>query len=290
MASTAQVLFFSSLTKVSDFACDTPKSGRGRERSDPLSSITIVRRGLHAFHARGRTELAEPGVAVLYRGGEPYCLSHPYDRSLPDRSTCIEFDDALLEEAFGHKNLGCDLARLINPRTQLLNLQVVCALRTNASDRLAAEEMALTVMHAVASDFDLARDDPRASAKIRQRIERARAFIAMQPDANRGLEGVASAAACSPFHLARLFKRHTGMTLRGYRLRLRLATVLDLLADGAADLTALALHVGFSDHSHMTASFRRIFGSAPSRLRDTLRAAGLKQQSKFLQARLRTQI
>jgi AraC family transcriptional regulator len=287
MASTAQVLFSSSLVKVSDCTCDTPKSGRGRERSDPLSSITIARRGVHAYHALGQTALAETGIALLYRGGEPYCLSHPYDREHPDRSTCVEFDAALLDEMFGDNDPARGPGTLISPRTQLFNFQVIRALRSDASDRLAAEEMALTLLRAVASDFDLGRNDPRAPARIRQRIERARAFIATQPDANHGLEEVAAAAACSPFHLARLFKRHTGMTLRGYRLRLRLATVLDLLADGATDLTALALHVGFSDHSHMTTSFRRIFGSTPSRLRDTLRAADLKEHSKFLQARLR---
>jgi AraC-like DNA-binding protein len=63
-----------------------------------------------------------------------------------------------------------------------------------------------------------------------------------------------------------------------------MAMALDCLADGATDLTGLAIRAGFSDHSHMTASFRKIFGNTPSALREELRGQGLTKHSKFLQA------
>jgi AraC family transcriptional regulator len=284
MAATSRVLFSSTLVKVSDVTCDTPKPGCGSERCDPISSITIMRRGVHAYHARGQVALAEAGLALLYRGDEPYALSHPYERDVPDRSTCVEFGAALLEEAFGARGLARDLGTHLGPGTQVIHLQAMAALRADESDRLASEETTLGLVQAIVSDFDLSRDDPRVPVTARRRIQRARAFIATQPEADRGLEAVAAAAACSPFHLARLFKRQTGMTIRGYRRRLRLATALDCLADGATDLTGLAMRAGFSDHSHMTASFRKVFGSTPSALREKLRGHGLKKQSKFLQA------
>jgi AraC family transcriptional regulator len=284
MTATARVLFASTLVKVSDVACATPKSGGGCERCDPISSITIMRRGVHAYHARGRVALAEAGLALLYRGGEPYCLSHPYDRDLPDRSTCIEFDGALLEETFGTARHARDLGTHLSPGTQVLNLQAMAALGADESDRLTSEETTLGLVQAIASDFDLSREDRHVPMTARRRVQRARAFIAAQPEADHSLAAVAAAAACSPFHLARLFKRHTGMTIRGYRRRLRLVMALDHLADGATDLTGLAMRAGFSDHSHMTTSFRRVFGSTPSALRESLRSRGLKKQSKFLQA------
>jgi AraC family transcriptional regulator len=243
-----------------------------------------MRRGVHAYHARGRVALAEAGLALLYRGGEPYCLSHPYDRDLPDRSTCIEFDGALLEETFGTARHARDLGTHLSPGTQVLNLQAMAALGADESDRLTSEETTLGLVQAIASDFDLSREDRHVPMTARRRVQRARAFIAAQPEADHSLAAVAAAAACSPFHLARLFKRHTGMTIRGYRRRLRLVMALDHLADGATDLTGLAMRAGFSDHSHMTTSFRRVFGSTPSALRESLRSRGLKKQSKFLQA------
>jgi AraC family transcriptional regulator len=53
------------------------------------------------------------------------------------------------------------------------------------------------------------------------------------------------------------------MPLYRYQLRLRLARSLDLL-NQYDDLTALALEVGFSSHSHFTAAFRRTYGRTPS--------------------------
>ena len=207
MPATARVLFSSSLVRVSDHACDTPRSGCGCERCDPVPSVTVMRRGVHAHHARGQVALAEAGLALLYRGDEPYRLSHPYDRDLPDRSTCVEFGAALLEEAFGRERLARDLGTPLSPRTLVLNFAVMSALRPGASGRLASEEMSLELVRAIAGDFGLSREDPRVPVAVRRRVERARAFIAAKPEADHRLEEVAAAAACSPFHLARLFKR-----------------------------------------------------------------------------------
>jgi AraC-like DNA-binding protein len=76
--------------------------------------------------------------------------------------------------------------------------------------------------------------------------------------------------AASPFHLARRFKRANGVGLHRYRTRLRMALALARLGDGATDLTALALDLGFNSHSHFSAAFGAHFGVAPSRARDLL--------------------
>ena len=99
-----------------------------------------------------------------------------------------------------------------------------------------------------------------------------------------GLAELASEAGCSPWHLSRLFRRATGLTLRAFRLRLRLAAVLDGLAEGEANLTDLALRSGFVDHAHMSNSFRRAFGMTPSLVRERLGGAGLVAARKRIQA------
>lgn len=269
MALAARLLFRTPLLAVTDFSCDVPRSGRGRETSDPVSSLTIIRRGMHAYHARGKVAVAEPGLALVYRGGEPYSLSHPYDRHSPDRSTCIEFDTRLLEEAFGPRKLERDLGFHLSPQTLALHLQALSV----TQDALGATESALEVLRAAARDYGSLREDRGSPETARRRVARARALIAAAPQVNHGIESIAAEAACSPFHLARLFRRYTGMSLRGYRLRLRLALALERLAEGADDLTALALETGFSDHSHLTASFRKVLGAPPSQLRKFLKAA-----------------
>jgi AraC-like DNA-binding protein len=67
-------------------------------------------------------------------------------------------------------------------------------------------------------------------------------------------------------YLTQLFQQIEGIPLYRYQLRLRLARALDRL-DRTDDLTALALELGFSSHSHFTAAFRRTYGASPSALR-----------------------
>jgi AraC-like DNA-binding protein len=70
----------------------------------------------------------------------------------------------------------------------------------------------------------------------------------------------------SEFHLARLFRAHTGFTLHGYRNQLRLRLALERIP-AEDDLTALAHELGFSSHSHFTDAFRALFGAPPAEVR-----------------------
>jgi AraC-like DNA-binding protein len=81
------------------------------------------------------------------------------------------------------------------------------------------------------------------------------------------LDEIARALDASPFHLARVFQTQTGVPVHRYLSRLRLRTALDRIEAGARDLTALALQLNFSSHSHFTDAFRREFGLTPSNFR-----------------------
>jgi AraC-like DNA-binding protein len=51
-----------------------------------------------------------------------------------------------------------------------------------------------------------------------------------------------------------------------------LRRALDRIADGCTDLTGLALDLGFSSHSHFTATFRKHLGITPEAVRSVTRA------------------
>ncbi|HSS76205.1 MAG TPA: AraC family transcriptional regulator, partial [Thermoanaerobaculia bacterium] len=93
------------------------------------------------------------------------------------------------------------------------------------------------------------------------------------------LEDVARELYVSPFHLCRLFKEEAGIPMHRYVNRLRLRESLEQLTAGA-DLTALALSLGFAGHSHFTTAFRKEFGVSPSEVR--------RRASASLLAELRT--
>lgn len=84
------------------------------------------------------------------------------------------------------------------------------------------------------------------------------------------LAEVADAACCSPFHLARIFRRDTGLSLHGYRQRLRIAAALQRIEDGERSVAALAHDLGFSSQSHLGEAFRRDLGATPATVRAQL--------------------
>lgn len=90
----------------------------------------------------------------------------------------------------------------------------------------------------------------------------------------------------SPFHLARVFRAHTGFTIHGYRNQLRLRSSLERLFEADVDLALLGRRLGYSSHSHFTDSFRRAFGRPPSAVRREGRTADVAELRTILEAPL----
>ncbi len=131
------------------------------------------------------------------------------------------------------------------------------------------EEMLVAVIDALAPENN---DIGNGSARTRKAAAKAREIVAAAPHVNLSLSDIARLSGLSPFHLARAFRRENGTGLHAYRTRLRIARALNALRDGADDLTGLALDLGFSSHSHFTATFRRLVGTTPALARRAVRA------------------
>jgi AraC family transcriptional regulator len=116
------------------------------------------------------------------------------------------------------------------------------------------------------------------------RAEAAKSYLASRLAGRITLDDVARAVHASPFHLARVFRQRTGVPIHRYLTRLRLRTAIERLLDGANDLTALALELGFSSHSHFADAFRREFGRTPSDVRRGACGRTLRELSKNLEA------
>jgi AraC-like DNA-binding protein len=98
-------------------------------------------------------------------------------------------------------------------------------------------------------------------------VEEAKVAVTAGFSSRLTLDDVARLIHASPYHLARVFRSHTGYGLHGYVQQLRLRAALERLRDGDQDLAHMALELGFSSHSHLSATFRRTFGITPSRAR-----------------------
>jgi transcriptional regulator GlxA family with amidase domain len=99
------------------------------------------------------------------------------------------------------------------------------------------------------------------------------------------LESIAETVHVSPFHLSRVFRSTTGISLSSYHRRLRLRTALQRILDGENDLTRLAVELGFSHHSHFSSAFGSEFGIPPSANRDQLKATDLRNAATAFRSR-----
>jgi AraC-like DNA-binding protein len=82
------------------------------------------------------------------------------------------------------------------------------------------------------------------------------------------LADIAQAAGLSSFHAARLFTKATGLAPHAWRNQVRLQRSLAPLRAGAS-VTEVAAASGFTDQSHFTRHFRRMFGVPPGRWQGT---------------------
>ena len=123
----------------------------------------------------------------------------------------------------------------------------------------------------------------RTSRKHADLVESAKSFVASRLGEHLSLDVIARAVDVSPFHLSRVFQRSTGLPLHRYLVCLRLRTSLEMLSNGATDLTALALDLGFSSHGHFSETFRREFGCTPSETRMKLTRGSILGLSKNLE-------
>ena len=115
-------------------------------------------------------------------------------------------------------------------------------------------------------------DGPQAqpAASTRRLIRQTKKFLKAELANPIRLSHVGRAVGASPAYLTDVFRRVEGVSLHRYLTQLRLARALAGLPD-ADDLTALALGIGFSSHSHFSVTFRRVFGCTPSQFRQTAR-------------------
>jgi AraC-like DNA-binding protein len=91
--------------------------------------------------------------------------------------------------------------------------------------------------------------------------------MAAAPGHPHRLPDLARALGTSESHLAHVFREETGSPVHHHLLHLRLAVALERLAAGEMRLSALALDLGFSSHSHFTAAFRKWLGLTPAAAR-----------------------
>jgi AraC family transcriptional regulator len=306
---TFRSLYDSPLVSVRDYRCRAGCGAPGDEEQPDADQIVLLRYGAFRKHFGRRSVTADVNQAVFFSKKSSYRVSHPADCG--DRGTVFVASPRVLndivreldptiddqpERPFPFVTGPCASGVFWRHRELARRLRVVEGSQMEPPleppDPLWIEVTALQII-ADALEAAFVRQGLASPSCKRRRegtedehadqVEAAKTYLASRMPERVTLDDVARAVGASPFHLARLFRRRTGAPVHRYLMCLRLRASLEHLADGANDLTALALELGFSSHSHFTDSFRREFGCTPSDVRRGASRRRLREMSKNLE-------
>jgi AraC-like DNA-binding protein len=228
-------------------------------------------RGVYVRHVGEDQAVAEANQVLFFNAWQGYRVSHPVGGG--DASVSLIISEPQLHELArrdllnGGPGVTFRPQRLrIDARTQALVALLRHSLRQHIAEPLEAESLALTLVQRALGPRTA--HQAGASAGRQRLVDRAKLVLASDLARRWTLADIAAEVRVSPVYLTQVFQQVEGLPLYRYQLRLRLARALDLLAE-CDDLTALALELGFSSHSHFSAAFRQMYGESPSTFRQS---------------------
>jgi AraC-like DNA-binding protein len=278
----SRMLYESPLVKFAKFRA--APSHPGFRDSGPTRQHCFVfpRTSVRIRHAGGKPFVAGPNVVTLYNLGQIYERENVTEEG--DRCEWFTVDpDVLVEVLAAHDPSVLDDPehpfRLPfapgDPATYLLQRLVVRHVtEAERADPLFVEETVLRVLDHVAASAArfrgvAARPGPEAGSGAAEVVDAMREILARRFRENLSLADLGRRSGYSVFHLSRIFREKSGLTLHAWQSRLRLLTALERVAEPGTDLADLAADLGYASHSHFTAAFRRAFGVTPSAFRAT---------------------
>jgi AraC-like DNA-binding protein len=273
-------LFQGPLVCVGLTRCAGRAAHEGGEEGSGAHAVAFPRRGVFLRESPAGRALGHPGQAVFFNRDEPYRVRHPVAEG--DECLVVTIREDALVGALATQDPRVEgrprrpFRHPVAPvaeQTALLAERLLATVRRREATALQVEDEAL---HLVTAATDCRGEGARVRTATERRhadlAEAARSLLVQEPGRAWSLERLAGALDTSPFHLSRVFRRHTGSSPHRYLTRVRLCSALARLAEGEPHLATLAQALGFCEHSHLTRAFRRGFGHAPASVREALRA------------------
>ena len=264
-------LLDSATVSVRDVHCRGECRHRSAEECTVTTHLVFPYRGVYVRHVGSEQSVADANHVLFFNAGQAYQVSHPLQGG--DACLSLALAPATLQELAPAALLRPGEAALreqslrIDARAQVLVALLRHGLQRGVLEPLEAEGLLLTLV--CRSLGPRTTRAPRAARLQRSLVDRAKLLLASDLSRRWTLAEIATAVGGSPVYLTQVFQQVEGLPLYRYQLRLRLARALDRLVQDD-DLSALALELGFSSHSHFAAAFRQAYGRSPSAFKQVL--------------------
>lgn len=221
--------------------------------------VTVGLQGDIAVHTDGAAAVAARGIVIR-----------------PDRSHRLLGNGTPVLSVYldGHSAIGRALASSCANGLEPLDDVTASAVLAMAIE----EPDGAAIGHALLAHWQSALSTkPKPAAAPSAAVQRVRHVLDMLAgsawhDVALDLASLAARAALSPGHFAQCLRAETGLPLRAYLRWQRLQRAVAAALAGAT-LTQAAHEAGFADTAHLTRTFRRHFGLAPSTIFANLIAA-----------------
>ena len=193
----------SALLSVDLWRCVEDGDGLRAERAHATPVLTVLLSGASALQEGSRTVIVEAGTALLAHADFAYRAAHPF--GCGDTGCHVRPSPALLEELELPRAPWSAIALPI--RAHLRFRLAVEGVALSGADGLELEEACLSLL---ATTPDLRVIDTRPATRPRgaDLIDETKAVLLRRFGEPLSLDEIATAVGVSPFHLARLFRRH----------------------------------------------------------------------------------
>lgn len=245
--------------------CLATSRAPSEEEEEPAFSIAIPTAGVYVQHLPQQALVGTVGVALLHNRGDVQRTTHPAGRG--DRTIELSLSERAAEP-FTRAPTSAFPRRVVHLPP---SLDLEARLFARGATRQPPTSLELDEWgEALLARLLVPQRTGPLSARQWTIVDAALEYLGWHFAEDADLLTIAAVVGCSPHHLSRLFHRGIGSTLSRYRTELRVRAGIERIANGAADLSAVACDVGFFDHAHMTRTFRQTLGTTPTQVRSIL--------------------
>jgi AraC-like DNA-binding protein len=238
-------------------------------------AVGVMRAGAMRFDYRGGSHLAAPGEINLCLAGEAHNGEAAHEAGWRYRMFYLDekwLNAALAETGSARRGAAAPFFRsgvLQDPKLAAELLHLHRSLEPGRAGALEQESRLLMALHHLISRHAQPRPPERKAAACLHAVRLARDYLAANLERNPSLGELGRVAGLSRFHLLRVFSRQVGLTPHAFMVQLRLQKARALLQAGAS-LAEAALLSGFSDQSHLSRHFKKVYGLTPGQYRASL--------------------
>ena len=245
------------LVRFCDYAHSFPR------HSHDFFTIGVFSTGNGRIVHRGTTWAADDGAILAVSPDEVHTAEPRRDRGWT--YTAMYPSSDLFSRAFGEP---CDASAMLFPRPIFRDDDLARQIADSqhalvgTAPALESEVLLLDVLRRLGERHAVRRPERGRPAAASRAVRVAREYLNEHFASSVKLAELADVCDMSPYHLVRSFRDAVGMPPHAYLTQVRANHARDLILRRVPVSTA-AYRCGFADQSHLTRTFKRIFGVTP---------------------------